>query len=250
MTEPADGPPLLQITGARATLTLNRPSQHNRIAPEDIPVIRGHLATAAATPGVRLLVLTGSGSRTFCSGYTLQAILTRLDGSFEQMCDEVERCPLPTLAALNGSVYGGACDLALACDWRIGVAGSRLFLPAARIGLHYYPGGLRRFTQRLGPAAAKRILLTGMTLQAEELLRIGYLQELVPPGELAAAVRQHELALVETEPGVVASMKQAIDRLAAGDADETASRQAHQHSAASDELRQRLHAAGRAGGDS
>lgn len=248
MSDADEGPPLLAISGARATLQLRRPSQHNRIAPEDIAVLRDHIASAGTRPGVRLLVLTGSGARSFSSGYTLQAILTHLDGAFEAMCDELERCPLPTLAALNGSVYGGAADLALACDWRIGVAGSRLFVPAARIGLHYYPGGLRRFTQRLGPAAAKRILMTGMTLQADELLRIGYLQELVEPLELPEAIRRWELALAETEPGAVATMKQAIDRLAAGDLDDSASRAAHEASARSDELRRRLAAAGRAGG--
>ena len=83
---------------------------------------------------------------------------------------------------LDGGVYGGATDLALCCDWRIGVSGTRMFMPAARFGLHYYPGGLRRYVRALGAAQAKRIFLTGQTLRAQEMLRIGFLTELVPRG--------------------------------------------------------------------
>ena len=66
---------------------------------------------------------------------------------------------MPTLCALNGGVYGGATDLALACDFRLGVRGMKFFMPAARFGLHYYPGGLRRYTQKVSPSFAKRAFL-------------------------------------------------------------------------------------------
>lgn len=238
----ADTAPALHIDGPRATLTLRRPGHHNRIDPADIDVIRAHVATAQATPGVRLLVLTGSGAHSFSSGYTIEAILSHLDDSFQAMLDELERCPLPTMAALNGSVYGGGCDLALCCDWRIGVSGSRMFVPASRIGLHYYPGGLRRFTTALGPAAAKKIFLTALPLEADEMLRIGFLQELVAPQALEAAVERYAQALAEAEPGAVASMKRDIDRHARGDLDETAGREAYRRSLASPALAQRLRA--------
>ena len=73
------------------------------------------------------------------------------------MLDRLERFPLPTVCAMNGSVYGGATDLALCCDLRIGVRGSRMLMPASRFGLHYYPGGLRRYVGTLGLAAAKKL---------------------------------------------------------------------------------------------
>src|SRR5574337_702455 len=93
-----DQAPGLRIEGAVATLTLRRPSQHNRIAPEDPGVIREYLTQLEATPEIRMLVITGSGSKTFSSGYTLSAIKDQLDSRFEDMLDHVERFPLPTLA--------------------------------------------------------------------------------------------------------------------------------------------------------
>lgn len=213
----ADQPPLLHIEGSTATIRLARPAQHNRIDPADVAVLRRHIAAAAANPAVRLLVLTGTGPKTFSSGYTIDAILTQLDNGFEAMLDELEACPLPTLAALNGSVYGGGCDLAMCCDFRIGVTGSRMMVPASRFGLHYYPGGLRRFTQRLGPVATKRIFLTSMPLPDEEMLRIGFLQERVAPGQLQARVAEWAEAFDAAEGSVVRTMKAQIDRLAAAD---------------------------------
>src|SRR5215469_12851796 len=161
----ADGPPSLNIAGAVATIRFERPSEHNRIDPDDIADLRRHLDKIAARSGLRVVVFTGAGNRTFSSGFTVGAILERLDRSFEDLLDAIEGFPLPTICALNGSVYGGATDLALCCDFRIGVRGTGMFMPAAKFGLHYYPGGLRRFVAVVGLANAKRIFLTAQTLR-------------------------------------------------------------------------------------
>ena len=79
----------------------------------------------------------------------------------------------------RAAIYGGATDLALCCDLRIGVSTSRMFMPAARFGLHYYADGLRRYVSRLGPTAARKLMLTGCTIEADEMLRIGFLTDLV-----------------------------------------------------------------------
>ena len=170
-----DSPPALEFAGSAATITLRRPGEHNRIDPDDIGVVRGHFDAVARRPEVRAVVLTGTGGTTFSSGFTLGAIVKRLDRSFEDMLDTIERCPLPTICAINGNVYGGATDLALCCDFRIGVQGSWMFMPAARFGLHYHPGGLRRFVTQIGPAETKRLFLTAQTIDAETMLRIGFL---------------------------------------------------------------------------
>jgi enoyl-CoA hydratase/carnithine racemase len=236
----ADGPPELTVDGPRATITLRRPAEHNRIDPDDIGVLMGHLDAVERESGIALLVLTGIGPKTFCSGYTIDAIRSRLDERFERMLDRIESTPLPTVCALNGSVYGGGTDLAMCCDFRIGVHGSRMFMPAARFGLHYYPGGLRRFVTRLGPAATKKIFLTARTLEAEEMLRIGYLTELVPRDGLDKAIAEYEAAFAQCEPGVVRSMKRQIDGLAAGTWDESQGRQDYEASLRSRELAERL----------
>ena len=245
MNRKPDAPPSLTIAGIVATIRFERPAEHNRIDPDDIPVLRRHLDAIAARQEVRAVVFAGAGNRTFSSGFTVGAILKRLDRSFEDLLDAVERFPLPTICALNGSVYGGATDLALACDFRIGVRGTGMFMPAARFGLHYYPGGLRRFVAALGPAQAKRIFLTAQTLRAEEMLRIGFLTELVPRARLEKRVAEYVAALAECEPTVVRSMKRQINALAAGEQPQASAREDYERSLGSEELKRRLAALGK-----
>jgi len=239
------GAPLAACVDGRLTVRLARPAEHNRLDPLDVDALHALFAAlAGATAGdrPRWLVLTGSGERTFSSGYTLQAIRGELDDRFERMIDALEALPVPTLAALNGSLYGGATDLALACDFRIGLAGTRMFIPPARIGLHYYPGGLRRYVTRLGLAAASKLMLTGQAIDDDEMLRIGFLTERVAPGELGAAIARWHAAIADTDPGVVASMKAAMHAIADGRADWPALQAAYATSVRSDTLARRLEA--------
>jgi enoyl-CoA hydratase len=135
-------PPLLDIAAGRTTLTLNRPAHLNRLSNDDLLALQANLARVAADASVRVLVLTGTG-RAFCAGYHLgefaaaQAAPHEGPDRFEQTVKALAALALPTVCRLNGSVYGGATDLALACDFRIGVAGMALRMPAARLGLNY-----------------------------------------------------------------------------------------------------------------
>jgi enoyl-CoA hydratase/carnithine racemase len=236
----AGAAPRLDIDADTATITLRRPSQHNRIDPDDPPLVCRYLEQIRAQASLRLVVLTGEGDKTFCSGYTLGRIGSHLDRSFEDMLDALEAVEVPTLCLLNGSAYGGGTDLAMACDFRIGVRGCRLFMPAARFGLHYYPGGLRRFVTRLGPTATKKIFLTAATLRDEELLRLGFLTELVDREDLPATADRYRQDVRGCEPGAVRSMKHHIDCIAAGTWNEELGRAAYQASLRSPEAVRRL----------
>lgn len=160
---PDPGPPLLHLHDGRATLTFNRPAHHNRLHVEDLLALQHHFVALAADPGVRLLVLTGSG-RSFCSGFHIGEFDAAIDAHhaglqlFEQTVDALEALALPTICRLNGSVFGGATDLALACDFRVGVSAMDLRMPVARLGLHYYPNGLedRLFKRPLSFPTAPR----------------------------------------------------------------------------------------------
>ena len=122
-----------------------------------------------------------------------------------------------------GGVYGGGTDLGLACDFRIGVAGARMMMPAGQIGLHYYAGGIRRYVTRMGPGAAKRLFLLGETVDATEMLRIGYLDEIVPDLDALKARVDTIADLIAGAPSaeVIQGMKRAINRVAAADMDPT-----------------------------
>jgi enoyl-CoA hydratase/carnithine racemase len=232
--------PTLEIANATAVITLRRPGQHNRIDPDDPAVLLRHIDDIRSNPSVRLLVLTAEGKKTFCSGYTLGQIGARLNRSLEDMLDALESLEVPTLCALNGGAYGGGTDLALACDFRIGVRGCRLFMPAARFGLHYYPGGLRRFVTRLGCSAAKKIFLTGMTLDDEELLRIGFLTELVERDALQSRIAMYQDNIARCDVQAIRSMKRHINAISAGDWNEASGRAAYEASLRSEETGRRL----------
>ena len=216
--------PTLTIDQRCATIRLNRPLLHNRLSPEDLVCLDGLLATAEQDPSLRVLVLTAHG-RSFCSGFEIGALGQARDRdgrAFERLADRLERFRLPTICALNGSVYGGATDLALACDFRVGVPGMTLLMPAARLGLHYYRGGLQRYVSRLGVSAAKRLFLLAEPVDTETLLRIGYLDEVVAPDALASRAEELADILAQRAPRAVQGMKAALNGIARGDADSAA----------------------------
>ncbi len=219
----SEGLPTLAVAGAVATVTLNRPSVHNRIEPEDLVELGRLLAEAEAAAALRVLVLTGTG-RSFSSGFNIGELNGASgeeggDGSFDRLADQLERFRLPTICALNGGVYGGSTDLALACDFRIGVQGMTMFMPAARLGLHYYAGGLRRYVSRLGLGAAKRLFLQATPVDTAELLRIGFLDEAVPPERLTERVTELAAVLAANAPLAVQGMKRCLNDIARGEPD-------------------------------
>lgn len=235
-----EGLPILRYEGAAAVIELRRPREHNRIDPADIGVIRAHLAAVRQHADSRVVVFTGAGQQTFSSGYTIHAIVDTLDHSFEQLLDAVEDYSLPTICALNGSAYGGATDLALCCDFRIGVRGTRMFMPAAKFGLHYYPGGLRRYVTQLGLTQAKRVFLTAQTIGDEDMVRIGFLTELVEAGELEPTVRRYVEAIAACEPLAVMSMKRQMNAIAGNAPDAATCRKEFERSLRSEELARRV----------
>src|SRR5580704_19580904 len=137
--------PILDIEGSRATIRLNRPRHLNRLQPEDLDALLKLFERIEADPAIRVLVLTGTG-RAFSAGYDLGSIAGRAGGAeeqtagsaFEIVVNRLEDLAIPTICRINGGVYGGSTDLALACDFRIGVDTCEMFMPAARLGLHYY----------------------------------------------------------------------------------------------------------------
>jgi enoyl-CoA hydratase len=242
--------PIVTIAGGRATIRLNRPREHNRIEPGDLAVLRETFTRIDRDPTVRVLVLTGTGT-SFSSGYHIGALVERHAGTepepqdevtFESVVDQLEALRLPTIAALQGSVYGGATDLALACDFRIGVEGMRMLMPAARLGIVYYPSGIERYVSRLGIAAAKRLFLTAEPIQAEEMRQIGYLDEIVPADALEARVDALAATLGANAPLALAGLKRAVNEAAAGRLDRDALAQARERAAASDDHAEALKA--------
>ncbi|MBS7789529.1 enoyl-CoA hydratase/isomerase family protein [Roseococcus sp. SDR] len=242
--------PLLTIAGARATIRLNRPAVHNRIEPADLLMLGQHFAAIEANPEIRVLVLTGTG-KSFSSGYHLgdmadrpnAEVTARADApSFEGVADQLERLRVPTICRLNGGVYGGSTDLALCCDFRIGVDTAEMFMPAARLGLHYYPSGMVRYVSRLGLNAAKKLFLTAEKIQAPEMLAIGYLTEMVPAAELDARVETLAERLAAMAPLAVQGVKKSLNEIARQEFDVAGALARAKASQASEDLQEGLRA--------
>ncbi len=215
--------PLLQIDGKHARITLRRPRLANRLEVADLQTLREQLDEVNRNPAVRVLVLAAEGKH-FCSGFNITAVPGVDAGAlFEQLADDWEAARPVTIAAIHGGVYGGATDLALACDFRLGVPGCEMFVPAARLGLHFYGGGLERYVTRLGLAWAKRVLLAGETLDAQAMLQSGFLDRLLPDGAaLDAAVGELRDQLLAMAPLALLGMKKHLNAIARGKLDAAA----------------------------
>jgi enoyl-CoA hydratase/carnithine racemase len=219
--------PILHIEGARATIRLNRPAKLNRIEPADLNTLAEQLPSINADANIRVLVLTGTG-RVFSAGYHLGDLDDRQSGrtsapkegaSFEDVADALENCRVPTICALNGSVYGGSTDLALACDFRVGIIGSEMLMPAGKLGVHYYLTGMQRYVTRLGLAAAKRLFLRARPIDVDEMLRIGYLDQAVEKDALDETVEELATILAANAPLSLQHMKRALNGIARNDVD-------------------------------
>lgn len=212
----------LDIDGARATITLDRPDKRNMLEVGDLAGLVAMLDEIEDTAALRVLVVTGAGSKVFSSGFAHGDVAATdwRDNPIERAIARLEDLRLPTVCALNGGVYGAASDLALACDFRIGVRGMRMFLPAARLGVIYNAGGLRRFVARIGPGPARRLLLACEEMNADELLRIGFLDHLVEPNELVSRTDRLADDLAGLAPRAVQGMKRALTQVSRGALDE------------------------------
>src|SRR6201995_4054687 len=222
--------PVLTVEGGRATIRLNRPGHLNRLQAEDLEALKRLFDQIEADSTVRVLVLTGTG-RVFSAGYDLNSVADRASSTdeetagsaFEVMVDRLEALCVPTICRLNGGVYGGSTDLALACDFRIGVDSAEMFMPAARLGLHYYTSGIKRDVSRLGADNAKKLFLTAQKIEASEMLRIGYLTACVPAESLDEEGDRLASLLAGNAPGAMRGMKPAINEFSRGQLDEAAS---------------------------
>lgn len=214
------------LDGRIGRLTLNRPEAHNALDAAGLQALQDRLEGWEQDETIRALVLTGTG-KSFCSGVSLGDVAGldfAADNPLTRLCDRLEAFPAPTIAALNGGVYGGGVELALACDFRIGVTGMRAFAPPARLGIHYEPAGINRAIQRLGAQMARRIFLLAESFDAPALLAGGFLDHLVEPAELASKTAELTETLDGLAPLAVRGMKRTILELTRGALDTEAAR--------------------------
>jgi len=179
----------IAVEGGLWVLTLNRASKANALTRGMLEALDAGVARAAAE-GARALVLTGAGT-VFSAGMDLEAAREGLavDAVWDRLSHRIAALPCLTVAALNGTLAGGAMGMALACDLRIAVAGAKVFYPVMRLGFLPQPADPARLVALVGPARAKLILMAGARLAAEEALAVGLIDRVVEAEALMPTAR-------------------------------------------------------------
>jgi enoyl-CoA hydratase/carnithine racemase len=177
----------LDVSGAVATLTIDRPTKRNAMSFEMWSALPGLLSSVASDDGVRALVVRGTDH--FSAGADISEFTSlRADASdarrYGAAVHAGERAiatlPKPTIAAVRGVCVGGGCELALACDLRVAAEDARFGITPAKLGIVYNATSTRRLVDAVGPAWARQILFTADLLDAATALRIGLVNELHP----------------------------------------------------------------------
>lgn len=232
----------LTRTSGVACIRLARPQQHNSLGSADIRALREALAAIGADAELRVLLLTGAGERSFCSGASLKELASgEMSGElFSTLTDALASLELPTVCALNGDAWGGGAELALCCDYRLGVEGMRIRVPAARIGLCYPLSGLQRYVGKLGLDVATRMLVGAEEFDAQGLREAGFLHRVLPREQLQAQAMELAQSLADLAPLAVRTMKRLLGQIARGDLDARAAQLAIDACAASADLQEGL----------
>ncbi len=216
-------PPVLQIADGVATITLNRPAQRNKLENGDLQLLLAHFDAIERDASVRVLVLTantaGQPRPVFCAGFDIGGFDENGHGStfFEQIPDRLAGLRTVTVCALNGSVYGGATDIVLACDLRMGLDGIEWRMPATALGLHYYPSGLQRYVSRFGVSATKRAFLTARPFSMAQLQALGLFEAVSDATGWDATLDALVLDVLALAPLAVQETKRSINEIACGD---------------------------------
>lgn len=200
-------------------LVLNRPQVRNALNLHTWQLIVKGVAELRDDPDVRVIIMRGATPEAFISGADISEFPS-LRANAEQAriyreapgnaTSALVNCPKPVIAMIAGICIGGGLQVALACDIRIGARGTRLGVPAARLGLAYPLDGVLSLVQVCGPANARDILMSARIFDAEEAYAMGLLNKLVEPAELEDHVRQYATRMASNAPLTMAAAKATI----------------------------------------
>ena len=207
----------VHVAGGIAELTLDNPPL-NLVTLELTRRLHATLGRLATDPAVRVLIVTGAGSRAFCAGSDVGEFRAVLDDVVpkklaleNEAWSRLDDFPHPTIAALNGLAYGGGLELAACCDLLVAGADVRLALPEVKLGVFPGTGGTIRVPRRIGEGRAKELAFLGEPIDAQTALAWGLVNRVVPPGQAPAAAREWARVLATRPARALTLCKQAID---------------------------------------
>ena len=201
-----------EFAGGICRITINRPDKANSLTGEMLADLTAAFEALAAEPGLRAVILTGAG-KVFSAGADLEAARAglALSPEWERLSSRIAAMPCLTIAALNGTVAGGAMGMVLACDLRLAVPEAKFFYPVMRLGFLPQPSDPRRLRALIGPSRARMILMAGQKIPADEALAWGLVDRLVAPDALLDQAEALAGDVLGASAEQVAAIKRMLD---------------------------------------
>ena len=203
--------------GAVAVLTIDRPKALNALNPEVLADLKAAFEGIDQN-AVRCVVLTGAGDKSFVAGADIGSMstMTKAEGeAFGKLGNDIflmiESFPLPVIAAVNGFALGGGCELAMSCDIRICSDNAMFGQPEVGLGITPGFGGTQRLARLVGMGMAKQLLYTARNIDANEALRIGLVNAVLPQAELLDAALKMAGQIAKNAPIAVRACKKAVN---------------------------------------
>lgn len=203
--------------GAVGIITINRPKALNALNSEVLDDIRAAFE-GVDTDKIRCLILTGAGDKSFVAGADIgeMSTLTKAEGEAfgkkgNDLFLEIENFPIPVIAAVNGFALGGGNEISMACDFRIASENAMFGQPEVGLGITPGFGGTQRLARLIGPGMAKQIIYTARNIKADEALRIGLVNEVVPQDQLLDEAKKIAARIASNAPIAVRNCKKAIN---------------------------------------
>lgn len=210
---------ILEREDGVAVLTINRPKVLNALNAATLDEIEAAVDEVAGDAAVRALVITGTGEKAFVAGADINEIRAlpspqagvEMSRRGQRLFFKIERLAKPVVMAVNGFALGGGCELLLSGDIRLAADTAKIGLPEINLGIFPGYGGTQRLSRLVGKGAAKLMVYTGDMIDAQEALRIGLVQRVLPAAELLAAAKTLAKQLAQKAPIALALAKRTID---------------------------------------
>jgi len=205
---------LYAVEGPVAMLTVNRPHRLNAVNTATLQELLAAAREAKADDSVRVLILTGSGDRSFIAGADvkemvendyLQALAFAKLG--QRLCSTLEEMAKPVIAVINGYALGAGCEIAVACDFAYAAEHAELGMPEVNLGIIPGFGGSQRLLRRIPAGMAREMVLAGEAIIAQEALRVGLVNRIYASDKLMAAAQETAILISSKGPLAVARAK-------------------------------------------
>jgi enoyl-CoA hydratase len=213
---------IAEIDGPIGWLVFNNPARRNAVSLDMWQAIPEIIDAYERDPAVRVIVLKGAGDKAFVSGADISEFeqnrsspeaVQRYDEIGHRAQARIEAAQKPTIAMIHGFCMGGGVGVALQCDLRIASESARFGIPAARLGISYRLGGVKKLIDLVGPSFAKEIFFTARRFTAVEAHGMGLVNRVLPDAELEGFVRSYCAMIAENAPLSLAASKSMIAEL-------------------------------------